>query len=476
VGFFFEKNEEEYRFMNPTMKCYISVLATLLFLSVNSSDSAGENRLIYPLLLNNFIESSLPSNAKWSFSAVDLDTGRNLVDTGNSKSSPLVPGSLIKLFLTAAILDLGAKEDLELVTVFSYDGMISEGKLLGNLYVKGSGNAFMSETDLRRAAEALFSKNINEISGDVVIDDYMFDIRDWENGYHGPAYSAPAAFGLDMHTVSIRASGNPASVKISPLNDTVKIIFVPGLTPAIKQADDLSYEISGNISDSETVKHRFPLKDPALFAGLTFKTILKEKGVALKGRVRKGVTPADVSEVHKIGSKRLTDMVRDINTNSLNVAADNFLLLLGAKRFGEPGTREKGARAIEMFLEELGISGAGLSVADGSGLSPDNRITAGQLVEFLSKVPAKPWFSDFYASFSRAGFDGTLKNTKHKHERIRAKTGQLRDAFCLAGYVEKGRSNKVAFAYMVNVPGAELLWGREEDLLNFLERITDEKL
>ncbi|MDH4233437.1 MAG: D-alanyl-D-alanine carboxypeptidase, partial [Nitrospirota bacterium] len=94
-----------------------------------------------------------PSNAKWSFSAVDLDTGKNLVDAGNSQNTPLVPGSLIKLFLTAAILDLDAKVALAPVTVFSHDGIISKGKLIGNLYVKGAGNAFLSETDLRRTAQ-----------------------------------------------------------------------------------------------------------------------------------------------------------------------------------------------------------------------------------------------------------------------------------------------------------------------------------
>ena len=153
------------------------------------------------ILLKDSVESSLPVNAKWSFSAIDIETGKDLIDAGNARDISLMPGSLVKLFVTAAILDIGAKEKIGLDTIIAHDGKISKEELQGNLYLKGSGNAFLSEIELKKAVEEILSKDISKISGDIIVDDTFFDTRGWESRYSGPAYSTPSALGLDMHTV-----------------------------------------------------------------------------------------------------------------------------------------------------------------------------------------------------------------------------------------------------------------------------------
>ncbi len=184
------------------------LLLYYILLQKNTLDIKVETHLsVSSILLKDSVESSLPVNAKWSFSAIDIETDKYLIDAGNARDISLIPGSIVKLFVTAAILDMDAKEKTGLDTIIAHNSKISKGELQGNLYLKGTGNAFLSEIELKEAVEEILSKDVSKISGDIIVDDTFFDTRGWESKYPGPAYSAPSALGLDMHTVSITVSG-----------------------------------------------------------------------------------------------------------------------------------------------------------------------------------------------------------------------------------------------------------------------------
>ena len=429
---------------------------------------------VHSILFEDFLQSPLPSNARWSFSAVDINTGKQIMNAGNSVDVPLIPGSLEKLLIIATAMDLNSKEKISMDTIIAHDGTISNGKLRGNLYIKGSGNAFLSEKDLEMAVEEIRSKGIKEIAGDMVDDDSLFETTGWKHDYQGPAYALPGALGLDLHTVSVTVLGRPPNnVRMEPSNEAVKVIFTNDGAPSIRQIDDLTYEVRGRLSDSTIIRKRFPLKDPSAYAALTLKTLLKKKGVSFEGRILRGKTPAEAKEIFTIKSESFPEIARDTNRNSLNVVADNLLLLIGAKRFGVPGTTEKGLEAVKEFLRSIGLSSKDIVLEDGSGLSHEDRITSGWMTDFLEAVSKKPWFNAFYESLPKAGIDGTLKDIGYRNEHIRAKTGQLRDASCIAGYLERGDKSRIAFSYMVNVPGADLL---HKDIGPILERLYGERL
>lgn len=430
------------------------------------ADSVKVDFSVNQILMEDSVKSALPINAKWSFCAVDIDTNSKLINIGNAKDSPLIPASLVKLFITAAILDMNEKEKIELNTTVAHDGAISGERLYGNIYLKGSGNAFLSEAEIEEAAEKIFSKGVKEISGDMVADDFLFDVKEWKPKYQGPAYTSPGALGSDLHTALIVISGKHPSIKVTPSNEAVKISFSPGVKQDIRQIDDLTYDVKGNISDTTILRKRFPLKDPAVYAAGVLKTLLKRKGIEHKGIVKKGKTPSGAKQIYVMKSKNVADMVKDINSNSLNVAAENVLLLIGAKRFGSPGTVEKGALAVQEFLNNTGISSNEIVIADGSGLSHKNRITAEQMVSFLKKVFEKSWFKSFYQSFPASG----TVDIGHNNKSIIAKTGHLSDVHGLAGYIERNDGRKTAFSYIINVPGADML-GKDVTAL-FLEKLA----
>ena len=95
----------------PVKTYLIIFLALPHILSLTLSASSVETGFkVNSFILNDFMQTALPANAKWSFSAVDIEKHKKLFNEGNAKDDSLTPGSIVKLFVTAAILDFNEKE------------------------------------------------------------------------------------------------------------------------------------------------------------------------------------------------------------------------------------------------------------------------------------------------------------------------------------------------------------------------------
>jgi D-alanyl-D-alanine carboxypeptidase/D-alanyl-D-alanine-endopeptidase (penicillin-binding protein 4) len=55
------------------------------------------------------LEPFLPKNTEWALTVIDLETGRQVLESGNSLGERLVPASLMKLLITGAVLDHAEK-------------------------------------------------------------------------------------------------------------------------------------------------------------------------------------------------------------------------------------------------------------------------------------------------------------------------------------------------------------------------------
>lgn len=442
--------------------CYriINVVSVVLLVLTPSLVLAGEGIdvafTVQEIKILDTIKSRLSANAQWTLMAVVFDTGERLrsSDPSTLGSVALTPGSLLKLFTTAAALESNSRKPIDLTSVISFCGQESKGTLHGDVIIRGVGNPFLTAKDILTGIKKIKALGIEEIAGDVIVDASLIDVRGRQNKYNGPAYGVPSALGLDLHTVSITADPVSKKVIIEPPNDSVRVNFNASGKSSIRQVDDLTYEVTAAALYASTIRKRFSLAEPALYAGGTFLTLLKEQGIKVSGSVKRGVLSADAREIARVGSQDVDAFIRDTNMESLNVAADNLLFLLGAWTFGTPGTREKGIQAVNDFLLNMGVPLAGLVVDDGSGISDKNRITADQMITFLRSAATKPWFRTFYDSLSRPGKDGRLKDFGYRSDRIRMKSGQVKDAYGLAGYVDQKDGGKVAFVFIVNGPDA----------------------
>ena len=123
-----------------------------------------------------------------------------------------------------------------------------------------------------------------------------------------------------------------------------------------------------------------------------------------------------------------------------NVLADR-LARLAAQAAGY--SRDiKGVETIfRTLLTELEIDDSKLVVADASGLSKKNRITAKMMGEFLYKIRKVEKYELLYSSLPVGGVSGTLQDrftttAPSAIGLVRAKTGTLNGTATLAGYVE----------------------------------------
>jgi D-alanyl-D-alanine carboxypeptidase/D-alanyl-D-alanine-endopeptidase (penicillin-binding protein 4) len=413
---------------------------------------------------SSFLSQNYPATARWGLVAVDLNTGKELVQLGNSLAEPLAPGSLVKLFIAGALLDhRQAAKGLALNTTIFRDGVIQEGTLFGNLYIKGRGNALLTSTDLKRVVNKVAELGIRRISGNIIADDGFFEVNGLERSRTGAGYAPVGALGLDLHTVGVTVtsteSGKAPLVKVEPTNQAVRVAVSARTTVAanntleIVQIDDTSYRVAGNIPlDASPVKQRFSLRETALYTAGVLKAELLQGGIKVTGAVKKGKLPSDANSLAEIPGPDIHALLRDMNVHSLNVMADNLLLLLGAEKYGEPGSREKGLKGLSVFLDSFDLTKDKVVVVDGSGLRDENRVTAGFLTHYLRIVEQKKWFPSFYESLPRCGLDGTAKNIGYRNERFRVKTGRLENAFGLAGYGVDGMGREIAFTYIINVP------------------------
>jgi D-alanyl-D-alanine carboxypeptidase len=188
--------------------------------------------------------------------------------------------------------------------------------------------------------------------------------------------------------------------------------------------------------------------------GTVNKVVTVRKAVMVKGKKRhkkRRKTYILARRSVEIRDKReIIDILRDMNVHSRNSTAQNLAVSLGERRFGSPGTRAKGNRAVCTFLNSLGLPSKEAIIADGCGLARGNRMTAGFIAHYLYQVSKKPWFDSFRETLPRPGLEGTVKRIGYTDQRFRVKTGRLDDVFALAGYGVNAAGREFSFAFIVN--------------------------
>lgn len=407
-------------------------------------------------------------------SVVSLRDGRTVFDSGSEK--PLTPASTMKVLTGAAILDrLGP--DWQYETRFVADGPVNNGVIDGNLYVVGSCAPDLVVERFPEIGAGIATAGVREVRGDIVADLHYFDGEErppeWPWGRQSP-YSAPiSALAANFSSVRVTVTPGPrpaapAVVFVEPPSDAVQLTSsvrtVKTGRAYVRTSRRLERTADGSVANRIVVSGRMSLtaapwedfltiEDPAGVAVSAVKHAMQDAGIVVHGTSRIGVLPARTVPVYTLKSKPLSEIVRDMNKNSNNFIAELLLRTLGAESYGAPGSREKGARAVEAFLRTCGIDPATVNLTDGSGLSRSNTLTPETLVRVLVRMWGDQRIGgSFVASLPVGGIDGTLRGRMYgaAHGRVLAKTGHIDGVSALAGYVEDTSEGPVAFAFIVN--------------------------
>ncbi|MGL5632281.1 MAG: D-alanyl-D-alanine carboxypeptidase/D-alanyl-D-alanine endopeptidase [Azovibrio sp.] len=410
------------------------------------------------------------------------------------------PASVMKLVTTYGILEsLGAATTWK-TEVWSELTPDVDGRLRGNLYIKGSGDPKLTMDQFEAMLRQLRVRGIRSIEGDVVLDRGVFNIPGEDPGaFDGKpmrAYNV-GPDGLLVDFRALRFTVFPEGEEVRLLSETpsdglvvkhslrldkkgvcdgwrdqLQVRYIPGLNGGV-------LEIGGDYPGvcGESTLFLAPLTADQQVAGL-FRALWKELGGTLKGSVRGGVTPPTaIRLLLSHDSPPLAEMVRDVNKFSNNVMARQLFLAL-AQAPGETDLEVKAASRMKAWLSSKGLDFPELVMENGSGLSRKERISADSLNRLLVSAWKSPVMPDFMASLPITGQDGTmkkrLKNTPAEG-RSRIKTGSLEGVRTAAGYALDAQGRWYTVVFLINHPKAGAGQGAIDALLLWIAQSGKEE-
>jgi D-alanyl-D-alanine carboxypeptidase/D-alanyl-D-alanine-endopeptidase (penicillin-binding protein 4) len=453
--------------------------------------------------LDAVFHAPIMAHAQWGVSVRSLDTGELLYQLNDGKL--MFPASNMKIVtLAAAATALGWQS--RLATTLETSAAVEAGVLQGDLIVRGGGDPTINTRNGRGAAvfaewiAALREAGIHEINGRIVGDDQMFDEEGigggWAWDYLQYSYAAPVGalqYNEDVAELIVAPgsrAGEPAIVRLSPgTGFTVwnrAVTSAPGTPETIdfrRHLERPMLEITGSVplpspekpdapdATAKTVKRDVAVINPTQYFVQSLKGALVASNVRVTGDavdlddIASGLTSAPPRRViARTESPTLAEMASVLMKVSQNLYAETLLKSAGAVT-GGLGTTEAGRAAVLSALRAWRLNEQSLVMADGSGLSRYNYVTADLLTGILARMYAEPAHREpFLAALAVAGKDGTV-STRMRRTRAegnaRVKTGSIANVRTLSGYVRSRDGEMLAFSILANdfvIPAATVNW------------------
>ena len=383
----------------------------------------------------------------------------------------LKPASIMKMMTTGLALErFGPDHTFE--TVVLRDRPVNGGVVDGNLYLRGGGDPTLSlrfwqgESPMDALARQVAASGIRHVRGGIVADESAFETeripRGWKTSYLMSAYAAPvSALSLNENIVWIVARPengravvelDPASTAL-PITSTVRMVGGSGgRISAHRRGDGIA--VSGTIgSRSAPRRYSLVVQEPPAFAAGALQASLQKAGVTVDGSLRMGTTPRGAEQVAEVRSLPLAHIVSYMNRESINHFAE--LTYRNAARQGDAQASSGSAlNALRTFLStKAGVGADHIRVADGSGLSEADSITARAMVHLLSYAHRASWGPIFHASMPVAGESELMRRRMRASPaqgNLHAKTGTTNSVVSLAGYVTALNGEVLAFTFIYN--------------------------
>ena len=273
-------------------------------------------------------------------------------------------------------------------TSLYYTGEIVGRTLMGDLYCVGGMDPAFEGDDMWRFVQALKELEIDTLCGHIVTDVTMKDTLRWGEGWCWD-------------------DDNPT---LSPLLVNRKANFTERLITALLDADVALVDVY----------------------------------------LSQGKVPSDAKLVCE--RKRSIDQILErMMKDSDNLYAESVFYQTAAST-RQPGRALDAARLERALIERAGVNSSLCRIADGSGLSLYNYLTAEietMILRYAYRHPAV--YSHLLFSLPVAGEDGTLKKRMKgtlAEGNVQAKTGTLTGVISLAGYCSASNGHRLCFAIM----------------------------
>src|SRR6056297_788207 len=293
---------------------------------------------------------------------VTTETGASVFSHNSRKK--LIPASTLKVLTAlAAFHYLGP--DYRFPTEFYRTET-------NDLLIKGYGDPMLVSEAVSDIATVLNSR-IDRVQ-DIVLDGTYFknpvDIPGVAANTEQP-YNAPnGAICVNFNTINFKTRNG-------------RIVSAEPQTPMLPVA--LSRIKKNNLSAGRVLLSDH-FGETLVYAGQLFEYFLTQAGITVSGRIREGALKQQKADlIYRHASEYpLTEITRRLFKYSNNYMANQVLLAAGAAVYGPPATLEKGVTLLRRYCQKhLGITG--IELAEGSGISRKNRISATMFERILAE-------------------------------------------------------------------------------------------
>ena len=406
-----------------------------------------------------------------SLTVINAKTNQ-IVFSANEKVG-LAPASTLKTLTSAAAYYLlGADYTYE--TTLAYSGEIDpQGNLKGDIIIRGSGDPSLGsdrfpqtsdQTVLSSWVKAIQQAGIRHIDGAVIVDDSRYNGHTapggwtWQDmgNYYGAGVSA-LNWRENAVGVNFRA-GNTVNAPTAIAGTTADIAYlqlVNETTTGERGTGDRVYAFSAPYASRIYLRGTYgidlrktvylSLPDGAYDAAYQLHTALANAGIdqtsapttfhLLKLAGSEVPQPGKVLENYR--SPALRELIYWFNQKSINLYGEAFLKTMVYQEEGKTDTRDGAEMLRDFWADKLAIAPGELKLMDGSGLSPENRITTHAMARILTSIRNAPWFGSFYESLPT--YNG-----------MKMKSGTIGGVLGYTGYQTATDGTPLVFSLLVN--------------------------
>lgn len=416
-------------------------------------------------------------------SALDLDSGK-VIEQFHADAQ-LTPASLTKLATAAAALEAWPADRMFTTRLLSAARVV-RGELQGDLILEGAGDPSLDDHSLWSLAAQLHGAGITRVRGRLIVDPVPFRttscgtrdrceaLRESDKAYNAPLAAIGVDFGNWCVLVRPTLPGTPALIRgcgVSelpvPVDGTIRTVAAGARQSLwIERLTDASGDrlrIGGDVPAGDPQRVYRAMSDPARGIGLLLAQALEELSIPLDGPVVVGAAalPSRLDVLAATEGLSLREQLGRMLRFSNNYIADVLALDLAATLTERESVQlSDGGRVLAEFLAHLeppGSTGTGPVILSGSGLTPENRLSASELIGLLAhEYHDARRFPAFYGSLvvpRDAPFPFLRTGNAAWLDRVALKTGTMEDPYSvcgIAGFLRKHDGGWIAFAAIVN--------------------------
>jgi D-alanyl-D-alanine carboxypeptidase/D-alanyl-D-alanine-endopeptidase (penicillin-binding protein 4) len=416
------------------------------------ADVGGTNHALAGRLTAWYEASSRRAPGQWGIAVAD-QTGRMLWSI--NPQAPLVPASTVKLFTTGfarSVLGGTARRSTRVVGIGGLDP--ETGAWQGSWALELNGDPTLeraqgSGPSLYDLALQLASAGIRKLNGPLQVQSAEGPANAvypaaWSSRHRGRLFAPPVG-PLTLHENIVWLTVRPGAkvgrkarlVETAPQGIT-SLVTVTATTKAgrrsrlrLSRRKDGGLVVSGTIGVRSSPRRLTAVaSDPKVVLNAVWGSALARAGISWNRAPSASAPPEGTPQVlAEVASAPLDSLASEINRRSLNLGAE--LLLQWA------GGRDRAHERLTQHVREVIGSSEGVYLADGSGLSYEDRVAPSAFIAYLAKFPGTAAGQNFPQLLPANG-TGTLRrlNTGFPGEGVvRAKTGTLQQVSTVVGYL-----------------------------------------